>query len=120
MLFQDNCGGLEVERKGKEGEFVGVETRRGACVVNVGDLLMRWSNGKIISPYLPSLSSFFPNRGKRLTRGRLFKIYNASRNSTSSFRPLHRHGTNDASPVFNPLFRKPGYRRRDRMFEGMR
>ncbi|KAF8848237.1 thymine dioxygenase [Acephala macrosclerotiorum] len=44
MLFQDDCGGLEVENK--EGVFVPVETRRGACVMNVGDLLLRWSNGK--------------------------------------------------------------------------
>lgn len=48
MLFQDDCGGLEVENQHKAGEFLKVLPIRGACVMNVGDLLMRWSNG--ISP----------------------------------------------------------------------
>jgi isopenicillin N synthase-like dioxygenase len=44
LLFQDGCGGLEVEDPRAPGEFVGVAPVEGACVVNVGDLLMRWSN----------------------------------------------------------------------------
>lgn len=46
MLFQDDCGGLEVEDPRKEGSFVPATPVEGACVVNVGDLLMRWSNGE--------------------------------------------------------------------------
>lgn len=46
MLFQDDCGGLEVEDAVMEGRFVSATPIRGACVVNVGDLLMRWSNGE--------------------------------------------------------------------------
>jgi isopenicillin N synthase-like dioxygenase len=45
LLFQDECGGLEVEDPRAPGEFVGVAPVEGACAVNVGDLLMRWSNG---------------------------------------------------------------------------
>jgi isopenicillin N synthase-like dioxygenase len=45
LLFQDECGGLEVEDPNQPGEFVAVAPIEGACVVNVGDLLMRWSNG---------------------------------------------------------------------------
>jgi isopenicillin N synthase-like dioxygenase len=46
LLFQDECGGLEVEDPQRPGEFVPVAPIEGACVVNVGDLLMRWSNGE--------------------------------------------------------------------------
>jgi isopenicillin N synthase-like dioxygenase len=46
LLFQDECGGLEVEDPHRPGEFMPVTPIEGACVVNVGDLLMRWSNGK--------------------------------------------------------------------------
>ena len=45
LLFQDACGGLEVEDPHKPGEFIAATPIEGACVVNVGDLLMRWSNG---------------------------------------------------------------------------
>lgn len=43
LLFQDECGGLEVQ--GQDGSFVALEPVNGALVMNVGDLLMRWSNG---------------------------------------------------------------------------
>jgi isopenicillin N synthase-like dioxygenase len=49
MLFQDDCGGLEVEEPHAQGKFVEATPISGACVVNVGDLLMRWSNGR---PYV--------------------------------------------------------------------
>lgn len=38
LLFQDDCGGLEVEDPHTP--------MPGGCVMNVGDLLMRWSNGE--------------------------------------------------------------------------
>lgn len=59
MLFQDDCGGLEVENQKVQGEFVKVTPVRGACVMNVGDLLMRWSNGIYSFPF-PFLLSFYP------------------------------------------------------------
>jgi isopenicillin N synthase-like dioxygenase len=46
MLFQDDCGGLQVENPNAPGKFVDVEPIEGALVMNVGDLLMRWSNGR--------------------------------------------------------------------------
>ena len=46
LLFQDDCGGLEVEDPHTPGKFVPATPMPGACLVNVGDLLMRWSNGK--------------------------------------------------------------------------
>jgi isopenicillin N synthase-like dioxygenase len=45
MLFQDDCGGLQVEDPNVPGKFVAVDPVEGALVMNVGDLLMRWSNG---------------------------------------------------------------------------
>jgi len=46
MLFQDDCGGLEVENQHHPGEFIKVTPFKHAIVMNIGDLLMRWSNGK--------------------------------------------------------------------------
>lgn len=45
LLFQDECGGLQVEDPRHEGEFVDATPMKGSLVMNVGDLLMRWSNG---------------------------------------------------------------------------
>ena len=44
MLFQDDCGGLQVESPTEKGVFIDVPPIEGTCVMNVGDLLMRWSN----------------------------------------------------------------------------
>lgn len=46
MLFQDDCGGLEVENKHTPGEFIKAHPLKNAIIMNIGDLLMRWSNGK--------------------------------------------------------------------------
>jgi isopenicillin N synthase-like dioxygenase len=45
MLFQDDCGGLEVESRDVPGEFIKAHPLKNAIVMNIGDLLMRWSNG---------------------------------------------------------------------------
>ena len=45
MLFQDDCGGLQVEDPKRPAEFIDVPPVPGSLVMNVGDLLMRWSNG---------------------------------------------------------------------------
>ncbi|KAI1349055.1 hypothetical protein F5Y01DRAFT_192925 [Xylaria sp. FL0043] len=44
MLFQDSRGGLQVEDAQRPGHFVDATPLPGALVMNVGDLLMRWSN----------------------------------------------------------------------------
>lgn len=43
MLFQDDCGGLEVETR--QGEFVEAPPVKNAIIMNIGDIFMRWSNG---------------------------------------------------------------------------
>ncbi|KAI1179184.1 hypothetical protein F4777DRAFT_534698 [Nemania sp. FL0916] len=44
ILFQDGSGGLQVEDPKKQGQFVDATPVANALVMNVGDLLMRWSN----------------------------------------------------------------------------
>jgi isopenicillin N synthase-like dioxygenase len=46
MLFQDDCGGLEVEDISRPGTFRPASPVRNSIIVNVGDLLQRWSIGK--------------------------------------------------------------------------
>lgn len=47
LLFQDDCGGLEVENHLKPGEFMSI--RPELTLVNIGDFLMRWSNDTLKS-----------------------------------------------------------------------
>ncbi|KAL8761065.1 MAG: hypothetical protein Q9184_002771 [Pyrenodesmia sp. 2 TL-2023] len=47
LLFQDERGGLQVERP--DGGFLDVAPVEGTVVLNAGDLLTRWSNGLIRS-----------------------------------------------------------------------
>ncbi len=47
LLYQDHVGGLQVLNK--KGEWIGAPPMPGALVVNVGDLLERWSNGRFVS-----------------------------------------------------------------------
>ena len=49
FLFQDDRGGLQVEKPGMPGLFIDVQPIEGAIVVNSGDLLARWSNDLIRS-----------------------------------------------------------------------
>lgn len=49
LLFQDDCGGLEVEDVDEPGNFLPASPIKNAIVMNVGDLLQRWSNGMLLS-----------------------------------------------------------------------
>ncbi|KAF3389357.1 DNA replication complex GINS protein psf1 [Penicillium rolfsii] len=49
LLLQDDCGGLEVEDVQNPGQFIPVAPIKNAIVMNVGDLLQRWSNDQLIS-----------------------------------------------------------------------
>lgn len=73
MLFQDDCGGLQVEDPNMPGTFVEATPVKRALVMNVGDLLMRWSNDYLrstlhrvtVPPLQPSQSG-----QKMMTRAR--------------------------------------------------
>ena len=47
ILLQDQIGGLEVQNA--DGEWVAATPMEGAFVVNVGDMLQNWTNGRFIS-----------------------------------------------------------------------
>jgi isopenicillin N synthase-like dioxygenase len=47
ILLQDQVGGLEVQNA--DGEWVAATPMGGAFVVNVGDMLQNWTNGRFIS-----------------------------------------------------------------------
>lgn len=49
ILFQDEVGGLEVEDIHEKGKYNPVPCIPGTAVVNIGDLLMRWSNDELRS-----------------------------------------------------------------------
>ncbi|CAG8983073.1 hypothetical protein HYALB_00006101 [Hymenoscyphus albidus] len=73
MLFQDDCGGLEVENQHVPGEFIHVTPLKNAIVMNIGDLLMRWSNDWLKSTLhrvtLPPASDRYTGE-ERMTRAR--------------------------------------------------
>ncbi|KAF2239467.1 flavonol synthase/flavanone 3-hydroxylase [Viridothelium virens] len=49
LLFQDDVGGLEVERPKDAGKFMPVRPIEGAVLINIADCLMRWSNDSLKS-----------------------------------------------------------------------
>ncbi|KIK56933.1 hypothetical protein GYMLUDRAFT_99057 [Collybiopsis luxurians FD-317 M1] len=49
LLFQDDCGGLEVDSPSNPGEFMPVPPVPGTVLFNIGDFLMRWSNDTLKS-----------------------------------------------------------------------
>lgn len=46
LLFQDSIGGLEIETPSQPGKFRPVSPIPGTVLVNIGDLMERWSNGR--------------------------------------------------------------------------
>lgn len=83
MLFQDDCGGLEVESQHVPGEFIKVTPMKNAIVMNIGDMLMRWSNDYLKSTLhrvtLPPAQDRFTGT-ERMTRARYSIPYFVSPN----------------------------------------
>ena len=47
LVFQDDVGGLQIKNPYKDDDtFIGATPIKGAIVMNIGDPLMRWSNGE--------------------------------------------------------------------------
>ncbi len=44
ILWQDSLGGLEV--MGKDGKWISATPLRGSFVINIGELMKRWTNGR--------------------------------------------------------------------------
>ncbi|GAA5898365.1 isopenicillin N synthase family dioxygenase [Sporobolomyces salmoneus] len=70
LLWQDETGGLEVV--GPDGQWCSVEPKPDTFVINIGDILSRWSNDKLKSTIhraiLPDPSKDDPVTGKTRTR----------------------------------------------------
>jgi len=47
IVYQDDVGGLQV--RSKEGQWMNIKPSEGRLVVNIGDLLQAWSNGRFRS-----------------------------------------------------------------------
>jgi len=47
ILWQDDCGGLEIQNK--KGEWVGAPPVDGTFVVNIGNVMQTWTNGRFSS-----------------------------------------------------------------------
>eukprot|EP00002_Diphylleia_rotans_P017152 TRINITY_DN3324_c0_g1_i2.p1 TRINITY_DN3324_c0_g1~~TRINITY_DN3324_c0_g1_i2.p1 ORF type:complete len:274 (-),score=65.24 TRINITY_DN3324_c0_g1_i2:237-1058(-) len=67
FVFQDQTGGLEVKRT--DGQFVRATPIEGTIVINVGDMLSRWSNDilkstehRVVSPNVKDEKGFHPDR----------------------------------------------------------
>ena len=68
LLFQDSVGGLEIQDPHEEGKFRSVPPVDGAVLVNIGDLMERWSNGRwkstvhrVVAPPLAASASNGPD-----------------------------------------------------------
>jgi len=115
LLFQDDCGGLEVEKPEKPGEFVPAEPIENTLVMNVGDVLMWWSNGEPNS-FPENVVQVFENFELICqSMVRLFEINHTSGATTATQRPLHGRGANDAKAILNAVLCFAGARHRDRM-----
>lgn len=139
MVFQDDCGGLQVdftppnfffffqskkkakkrnplihkqiENPHKPGEFIDAPPVKDAIVMNIGDLMQRWTNGTL-SPPLPS-PSFYPLNPPT----RFPQILPPSRNSPPKLPPHHQH--HDPRPLLNPLLRSPNTQHHRDLSPGM-
>lgn len=74
LLFQDEVGGLEIEDQQNSGAFRPVPYIPGTIVVNIGDMLMRWTNDELRSTIhrvrTPAQTEIDPETGVRMTKRR--------------------------------------------------
>ncbi|BDD62293.1 hypothetical protein MPDQ_006716 [Monascus purpureus] len=107
MLFQDDCGGLEVQTR--QGEFVKAEPVKGAIIMNIGDLLMRWSNDILKSNLhrvtLPPRQDRFTG-DERLTRARYSIPYFVSANVDSVIECLPSCTDEKNPPKYPPILHR--------------
>ncbi|KAH8591202.1 hypothetical protein B0O99DRAFT_632805 [Bisporella sp. PMI_857] len=109
ILFQDECGGLEVEHPHVPGEFIEAIPLENAMVMNVGDLLMRWSNDYLKSTLhrvtLPSKQDRIIGE-ERLTQARYSIPYFVAPDSTSVIECLAECASDDNPPKYEPVVQR--------------
>ena len=92
LLWQDDVGGLEVRRR--DGQWISAPPVPGAFVINVGDLLARWSNDRFAST---------PHRVVNRSTGERLSIatfYDPSYDAQVDPRDLGLHG---ATALYEPV-----------------
>lgn len=106
MLFQDDCGGLEVENQHAPGEFVKAHPLKNAIIMNIGDLLMRWSNDYLKSTLhrvtLPPIEDRFTGE-ERMTRARYSIPYFVSPDSDSVIECIPECANELNPPKYEPV-----------------
>ncbi|KAI1081061.1 Clavaminate synthase-like protein [Whalleya microplaca] len=114
MLFQDECGGLQVEDPKNPGSFVDATPIKNALVMNVGDLLMRWSNDYLKSTLhrvtLPPLQTKRDVDGKKMTSPRYSIPYFVSPNAKALIECLSVYATEENPAKYEPVVQED-YRR---------
>ncbi|KAE8315034.1 hypothetical protein BDV41DRAFT_532731 [Aspergillus transmontanensis] len=106
MLFQDDCGGLEVEDVSRPGTFVPAAPLKNAIVVNVGDLLQMWSNDQLRSTNhrvrMPPLADRYEGPD-RMTRERFSIPYFISPDPTSVIECIPSCMSEDQPAKYKPI-----------------
>ncbi|TVY35099.1 UPF0676 protein [Lachnellula subtilissima] len=106
LLWQDGLGGLEV--KDMEGGWVDVRPVEGALVMNIGDVLPRWSNNFLISTlhrvHLPPLDDSYESQdGKRKTIPRFSIPYFVIPKSDTVMEPLEGDFGKELEKKYEPV-----------------
>ncbi|GAA6034566.1 hypothetical protein JCM8097_005400 [Rhodosporidiobolus ruineniae] len=103
LLWQDDCGGLEIE--GPDGKWVPVTPKPDSFVINLGDVLARWSNDRLKSTIhrgvLPELREGEDPEGLTRTRRSVAYFCNPNPDATISCIPglENEDGTTKYEPV---------------------
>ncbi|KAI1250692.1 hypothetical protein MGN70_007749 [Eutypa lata] len=114
MLLQDEAGGLQVENPKHPGSFVDATPMKNALVMNVGDLLMRWSNDGLKSTLhrvtLPPVQMNSPIGEKLMTKSRYSIPYFVAPDPTSVIECLPMCSHEGNPPKYEPVVQED-YRR---------
>jgi isopenicillin N synthase-like dioxygenase len=93
LLFQDSCGGLEIEDPSQPGIFLPVMPVPDTVIINCGDLMERWSNGRwksdvhrVVAPPVDSKKS--KDAGEEILRSRYSIPFFAAPDPDALIEPL--------------------------------
>ena len=99
LMGEDEAGGLQVRTRA--GKWIDVETRPDFFIINIGDLLMRWTNDTWLSNLHRVVN---PPEGSKPTRGRLSVGYFFQPNYDALIECIPTCATPDNPPRYEPVF----------------
>ncbi|GAM84309.1 hypothetical protein ANO11243_023030 [Dothideomycetidae sp. 11243] len=103
FLFQDSVGGLELQDPQTK-EYMRSVPEKGVCILNVGDMLMRYSNGAFPSAmHKVTLPPDTTNDGEGVTKGRYAIPYFFAPDHEAMVEPLPSLHRAEARPKFEPV-----------------